>query len=198
MSEQSLKLADYLKAIPDPRVERTRYHDLMDILLLSICAVISGATGWTDIETYGKTKESWLKQFLKLENGIPSHDTIGRVFARLDGEQFERCFINWVKSLGQVEGQIMIDGKTLRGSYDKHHKKGALHLVNAWASECGLMLGQEKTAEKSNEITAIPALLKLLDVKGCLVSIDAMGCQTQIAQQITAAEGDYLLAVRCI
>ena len=195
MSEK-VSLISYFADLPDPRIERTKLHSLLDILVLAISAVICGAEGWTDIEAFGKSKEAWLKQFLELKNGIPSHDTFSRVFERLEAEAFEARFIAWVASLGQLNGHIAIDGKTLRHSYDKTHRKGALHLVSAWASESRLVLGQVQTREKSNEITAIPQLLEMLALKGCLVSIDAMGCQTEIAHQIIEQEGDYLLAVK--
>jgi predicted transposase YbfD/YdcC len=161
-----------------------------------VSAVICGAEGWTDIEEFGKSKEEWLRGLLPLENGIPSHDTFRRVFGRLDPDKFEACFLSWVRSLNPIVGQVAIDGKTSRGSHDKTNGKKALHLVSAWASECRLVLGQVATEEKSNEITAIPELLKMLDVQGCLVSIDAMGCQTAIAAQIIEQGGDYLLAVK--
>ena len=195
MSEK-ITLVSHFADLPDPRVERTKLHNLTDILVLAISAVICGAEGWTDIEAFGKSKETWLKQFLALENGIPSHDTLSRVFERLEVEAFEERFIAWVASLSQISGHIAIDGKTLRRSYDKTHSKGALHLVSAWASESRLILGQVQTQEKSNEITAIPQLLEMLALKGCLVTIDAMGCQTEIAHQIVEQEGDYLLAVK--
>lgn len=189
-------LVSHFADLPDPRIERTKLHSLTDILVLAISAVICGAEGWTDIEAFGKSKETWLKQFLVLENGIPSHDTLSRVFERLETEAFEERFIAWVASLSQISGHIAIDGKTLRRSYDKTHHKSALHLVSAWASESRLILGQVQTQEKSNEITAIPQLLEMLALKGCLVTIDAMGCQTEIAHQIVEQEGDYLLAVK--
>jgi predicted transposase YbfD/YdcC len=189
-------LVSHFADLPDPRIERTKLHSLTDILVLAISAVICGAEGWTDIEAFGKSKETWLKQFLVLENGIPSHDTLSRVFGRLETEAFEERFIAWVASLSQISGHIAIDGKTLRRSYDKTHHKSALHLVSAWASESRLILGQVQTQEKSNEITAIPQLLEMLALKGCLVTIDAMGCQTEIAHQIVEQEGDYLLAVK--
>lgn len=195
MSEK-MSLISYFADLPDPRIERTKLHSLLDILVIAISAVICGAEGWTDIEAFGKSKEAWLKQFLELKNGIPSHDTFSRVFERLETEAFEARFIAWVASLGQLNGHIAIDGKTLRHSYDKTHRKGALHLVSAWASESRLVLGQVETQEKSNEITAIPQLLEMLALKGCLVTIDAMGCQTEIARQIVEQEGDYLLAVK--
>jgi len=193
---QKISILEHFAELPDPRIDRTKLHALSDILVIAVSAVICGAEGWTDIEEFGKSKEEWLRKLLPLTNGIPSHDTFRRVFERLDPEQFEACFLSWVRSLSPIPGQVAIDGKTLRGSHDQTNGKKALHLVSAWASECRLVLGQVATAEKSNEITAIPELLKMLDLSGCLVTIDAMGCQTNIAAQIIAQEGDYLLAVK--
>jgi predicted transposase YbfD/YdcC len=193
---QEISLLEHFADLSDPRIDRTKLHALSDILVIAVSAVICGAEGWTDIEEFGKSKEGWLRKLLPLTNGIPSHDTFRRVFERLDPDQFEACFLSWIKSLAPMTGQVAIDGKTLRGSHDQTKGKKALHLVSAWASECRLVLGQVATAEKSNEITAIPELLTMLDLSGCLVTIDAMGCQTNIAAQIIAQEGDYLLAVK--
>ena len=193
---QEISLLEHFADLSDPRIDRTKLHALSDILVIAVSAVICGAEGWTDIEEFGKSKEGWLGKLLPLTNGIPSHDTFRRVFERLDPDQFEACFLSWIKSLAPMTGQVAIDGKTLRGSHDQTNGKKALHLVSAWASECRLVLGQVATAEKSNEITAIPELLTMLDLSGCLVTIDAMGCQTNIAAQIIAQEGDYLLAVK--
>ena len=183
--------------IEDPRVDRTKLHQLEDILLIAILAVICGAEGWVDIEAFGKAKEEWLKTFLALPNGIPSHDTFGRVFARLDPQQFEQCFLSWVQSLNEkISGVVAIDGKTVRRSHDRAKGKKALHLVSAWASEARLVLGQVVVEEKSNEITAIPELLELLLLEGCIVTIDAMGTQRAIAAQIIEQKGDYVLALK--
>jgi predicted transposase YbfD/YdcC len=159
--------------------------------------VICGAEGWAEIEEFGRTKEAWLQSFLELPNGIPSHDTFGRVFARIDSQQFETCFLEWVQRIsGVIKGVIAVDGKTLRRSHDRANGKKALHLVSAWASENRLVLAQLATEEKSNEITAIPVLLRQLALAGCIVTIDAMGTQTQIASQIREQEGDYALALK--
>jgi predicted transposase YbfD/YdcC len=191
-------LATSFTTLPDPRVDRTKKHLLLDIVLIAICAVICGADGWVEVAECGEAKLEWFSRFLKLPNGIPSHDTFGRVFAALDATEFQRCFLEWVQAVyvltaGQV---IAVDGKTLRRSHDKRRGKAALHMVSAWASANRLVLGQVATDAKSNEITAIPELLRLLDLKGCLVTIDAAGTQTAIAEQIVAADGDYVLALK--
>jgi predicted transposase YbfD/YdcC len=183
--------------LDDPRLDRKKRHNLVDIVAITIGAVIAGADGWTDVALFGRSKEAWLRTFLKLPNGIPSHDTFGRVFALLDPGTFQRCFIHWVQAVHEtVQGVVAIDGKTARRSHDHGKGKKALHLVSAWATENGVALGHVKTDDKSNEITAIPELLKLLQLKGCLVTIDAMGCQRDIAQAILDAGADYLLAVK--
>lgn len=198
ISEVSEHIQNFFSDIEDPRVERTRAHFLVDILMVSILAVIGGAKGWEDIETYGLSKRGWLQQFLALPNGIPSPDTIRRVFERIDPAAFERCFEAWVRALvGQLGAEVIpIDGKTLKGSYDRGRRQTALHVVSAWASEHRLMLGQVKVADKSNEITAIPALLEVLDLAGCIITIDAMGAQTAIARQIHQAKADYVLSLK--
>jgi predicted transposase YbfD/YdcC len=184
--------------LPDPRVDRTRRHELLDITTIAICALICGADGWVQVELFGKAKQAWFGSFLKLPHGIPSHDTFGRVFEMLDPVAFERCFMAWVQRLCEdLAGEVVpIDGKTIRRSLDRAAQKGPLHLVSAWAAHSGLTLGQVATEDKSNEITAIPQLLKLLDIRGATVTIDAMGTQTDIAQQIVDQEGDYVLAVK--
>ena len=199
MSARKLgSLMAHFEPLQDPRVNRTRKHNLLDIIAIALCGVICGADSWVEIEAYGKAKYAWLQRFLQLPNGIPSHDTFGRVFAAIRPEQFQACFGCWMAELGERLGlkQIAIDGKTLRGSHDRGQGKGALHLVSAWAVANHLTLGQEAVAPKSNEITAIPKLLALLDLDGALVTIDAMGCQKEIAQQIVAQGGDYVLAVK--
>ncbi len=183
--------------VEDPRVERTKLHRLRDIIILAICGVICGAEGWVEIEEFGKAKEAWFTELLDLPNGIPSHDTFGRVFACIDPKQFEASFFQWVQGISKtVKGVIAIDGKTLRRSHDHAAGKKALHLVSAWAVENRLVLAQVATEEKSNEITAIPVLLRQLALTGCIVTIDAMGTQTKIADQILEQDGDYALALK--
>lgn len=190
--------AEHFENVTDPRTECLNDHLLLDIIGMSVCAVICGADGFTGIETFGKEKEDWLGRFLTLKNGVPSHDTIGDVLARLDPDEFEESFRNWIATIFEkTEGEIVaIDGKTLRRSYDSASNKAALHMVSAWASANNLTLGQVKTSGKSNEITAIPKLLKVLDVSGCLVTIDAMGCQKEIADLIADQGADYVLALK--
>lgn len=184
--------------VEDPRQAHKVKHRLDDIILLAIFAVISNAQSWTEIEAFGLAKEEWLKQHLILENGIPSHDTIQRVFQILDPAVLMSRFIAWTQGVMSVSKDkiIAIDGKTLRGSRDVSRERKALHLVRAWATEQGVLLGHQKVDEKSNEITAIPEILSLLALKGCIVTIDAMGCQTEIANQIVEQGGDYVLALK--
>lgn len=197
-SKLSRHLLDHFASLTDPRMDRTKRHCLIDILVIAICAVICGADGWTEIEAYGQEKEPWLKGFLDLPNGIPSHDTFARVFARLDPQEFQQCFVNWIEALRDLTaGQVIaIDGKTLRHSFDRASGRAAIHMVSAWASANHLVLGQVKVDDKSNEITAIPKLLGMLDVSDCVVTVDAMGCQKQIAEQIVDQGGDYVLALK--
>lgn len=188
----------HFKILVEPRMERCKLHLLDEIIFLVICAVISGADNFVEIESFGNEKIKWLRTFLKFKNGIPSHDTIGRVFARIDAKEFEKCFIEWVESVIELtKGQVIaIDGKTLRGSASLPNGKKAIHMVSAFASANEVVLGQLACEEKSNEITAIPALLDLIVVNGCIVTIDAMGCQTAIAEKIIEQGADYILAVK--
>lgn len=186
----------HFRTVDDPRRDRTRRHDLLDIVAITICAVICGADSWVDVARYGAAKSDWLKGFLRLPNGIPSHDTFGRVFAALDPAQFRAGFAAWVAEVADAVGvkHVAIDGKTVRGS--RAGGRAALHLVSAWAADARLTLGQEAVDEKSNEITAIPRLLAVLDLTGALVTIDAMGCQREIAGTVIERGGDYVLAVK--
>jgi len=191
---------DYFATLTDPRCPNApnRRHQLMDILVMAVCAVICGAEGWEDMEDYGKSQMEWFADLLDLPHGIPGHDTFRRVLSRLDPEELTQCFISWTEALSDVSGGeiVAIDGKTLRHSFDHAASKSAIHMVSAWASANRLVLGQLKVDEKSNEITAIPKLLQLLDVKDAVVTIDAMGCQKEIAQVITEQEADYVLALK--
>ena len=193
-----IAITDYFSEIEDPRVDRTKEHQLIDILTIAVCAVICGADNWVAIEAFGHSKYKWLKKFLNLPNGIPSHDTFSRVFAQIDSTQFQDSFLKWIKSINKItSGEIVaIDGKTLRPSYKKGGKQGAIHMVNAWAASQRLVLGQRKVDEKSNEITAIPELIKLLQLKGCIVTIDAMGCQKKIVDLLVQKQADYVIAVK--
>jgi len=184
--------------IPDPRVQGRCEHKLIDIIIIAICGIITGAEGWVEVETFGKSKEEWLKNFLELANGIPSHDTFGRAFDILEAEAFQDGFSRWVENVFHVtKGQVVaIDGKTARRSHDKTIGKDAIHMVSAWATANGIVLGQRKVDDKSNEITAIPELLRILDISGCIVTIDAMGCQKKIAQTICDEKADYVLSVK--
>lgn len=175
--ELTASIVEHFEELVDPRIERQKQHKLLDIMVIAICAVLCGANDWVAVETFGKAKEAWFRRFLELPNGIPSHDTFGRVFALLSPRQFQECFLSWIQAVAQVvAGQVVaIDGKTLRRSYDRRSAKGAIHMVSAWAAQNRVVLGQLKTEEKSNEITAIPELLRVLDVSGCLVTMDAMG-----------------------
>lgn len=197
-NESIISISDFFRNLKDPRIKRTKRHLLHDILTIAILAMICGAEGWEDMEVFGEAKETWLRTFLSLEHGIPCADTFRRVFAAIDPKQFEACFMKWIQHLAKdITGKVVaIDGKTLRRSYDKAAKKSALHLVHAYASECQLLLGQVATSEKSNEITAIPELLGLLDIQGAIVTIDAMGCQRKIAKDIVAKEANYVLSLK--
>ena len=189
---------DHFQDLEDPRIERSKRHGLLDILTIAICAVICGADSWVYVEMFGKSKEEWFRSFLDLPNGIPSHDTFGDVFSRLDPDRFQECFMEWSQAVADLlPGEVVaIDGKTVRRSHDKRAGKQAIHLVSVWAAANTPTLGQVKTDQKSNEITAIPRLLELLELNGCIVTIDAMGCQKEIAQGILDRGADYLLAVK--
>ena len=196
LSAQSI--LPFLENIKDPRIERTKKHLLTDILTITICAVICGAEGWEDIEIYAEANEKWFRTFLDLPNGIPSHDTLARVFAKLSPTEFQAAFQAWINEVQKASPRqvIAIDGKTLRHSFDKAAQKSAIHMVSAWAAGSGLVFGQVKVDDKSNEITAIPRLLDVVDVKGNIVTIDAMGCQKEIAETICKKEGDFVLSLK--
>jgi len=191
-------LVEHFSGITDPRIDRTKRHKLIDILVIAICATICGADGWEEFELFGQAKQEWFKSFLELPHGIPSDDTFRRVFCRINPRQFQHCFLEWVRSVYQLtQGQVVaIDGKQARRSYDRGAGKTAINMVSAWASQNGMVLGQVKVDTKSNEITAIPELLSLLEIAGCIVTIDAIGCQTEIAARIVDKEADYVLALK--
>jgi predicted transposase YbfD/YdcC len=199
MSQTALvSLPQCFADVPDPRREHGRLHNLWDIIALTICAVTGGADSWVEVEQYGHDKRAWLETFLELPNGIPAHDTLGRVFALLDPAAFRAGFLRWTAALAEATAGRVIhsDGKTLRHSFDTAAGRGALHLVSAWVSANRLLLGQQAVDSKSNEITAIPELLRLLDLTGAIVTIDAMGCQKDIAAQLHDAGGDYILTLK--
>ena len=191
-------LLNILTQIPDPRIDRQKRHNLIDILAISVLASICDANTWTEIEDFGNAKAAWLSDFLELPNGIPSHDTFGRVFSLIDPEAFQSAFSSWVEAIREhIAGEIVsIDGKCLRGTSDKAAGKAAIYMVSAWANRTSTVLGQVRTEEKSNEIKAIPELLGMLDVNGCIVTIDAAGCQKHIAEQVVEGGADYVLAVK--
>ncbi len=196
MSEKN-KLLSYFSEMKDPRVERTKRHQIDDIIFIAIASVLSGVESWNEMEQYGIMKRQWLESFLELPNGIPSHDTFNRLFSALDPDVFESCFLTWVKSIYEsTQGEVVsIDGKTMRGSRNQGCKS-ATHIVSAWADQNELILGQIKVREKTNEITAIPKLLDALLLEGCVVTIDAMGCQKKIAKKIVKKKADYILSVK--
>lgn len=198
MEKPVISLVSHFSELPDPRIERKKLHSLTDIMCITICAVICGAQHWTQIEEFGKAKEEWFRTFLDLENGIPSHDTFGAVFAALDPDSFAKCFIRWVESLATNTAKdiISFDGKALRKSFDKASSKAAIHMVSAFSSANNLVLGQLKVDDKSNEITAVPKLLELLVLEGCIVTTDALNCQKSIAAKIIERGADYALALK--
>ncbi len=196
-------IIDHFQSLPDPRHTKNRRHLLADVIVISMCGIIVGCEGPTAIERWAKAKQDWLKQVLKLPNGIPSHDCIRHVLLLLKPEAFQQCFEKWIQSCltptsdnDAGTSYIAIDGKTSRRSHDRASGLGALHLVSAWAADHGVSLGQVATEEKSNEITAIPELLNQINVKNSIVTIDAMGCQTRIARKILEGDGDYVLAAK--
>lgn len=191
-------IVEHFSSIPDPRLDRRKRHKLSDIFFITLCAAICGADDWASIEQFGKAKEKWFTAVLGLKHGIPSHDTFGRVFAMIDTQQFSECFSRWVADLTDLSGGeiIAIDGKCLRRSLDSASDKAAIYMVSAWSTQNQLVLGQQRVDDKSNEITAIPKLLMQLNIAGAVVTLDAMGCQTAIAQQIVDKDADYLLSLK--
>jgi predicted transposase YbfD/YdcC len=190
-------IAAYFSVLEDPR-RYNRRHKLLDIVVIAICATICGADGWEDVELFGETKEEWLKGFLELPHGPPSDDTYRRVFAALDAEEFQNCFMDWIEAVEELtQGQVIaVDGKTLRRSHDRSKGKKALQMVSAWASANGVVLGQRKVDGKSNEITAVPELLDVLEIAGCIVTLDAIHCQTETVETIVDKGADYVLPVK--
>ena len=191
-----LSLVEHFNSIADPRVDRTKDHDLVDILVVAICALLCAAESFNDMEDFGKAKEQWFRRFLKLRNGIASHDTFNRVFAAIDPKEFLECFLRWTQSLRQAVAQeiVALDGKALRRALNRD--ESPKYVVSAWAESNNLVLGQLKVDEKSNEITAVPELLRVLELAGCIVTVDAMGCQKKIAREIIEADADYVLALK--
>ena len=186
-------LLEIFSTLEDPRMENKISHKMIDIVVIAVCGTLCGAESWTEIELFGQEKEEWLRKYLELPNGIPSHDSFRYFFMKLDPHQFQRCFIEWTSELREeFEGEgISIDGKTVRHSYDNFKGQGAIHMVSAWANENEIVLGQIKVDEKSNEITAIPQLLQALDLRGCIVTMDAMGCQKEIIKEVRGQDAEY-------
>jgi predicted transposase YbfD/YdcC len=191
-----LSLIEHFQKLPDPRVNRTKDHDLIDVLIIAVCCLLCAGESFNDMEDFGHAKEDWFRTFLGLRNGIPSHDTFNRVFAALDPQQFLECFLAWTQSVRQAVPQeiVALDGKALRRALNKD--QSIQYVVSAWAENNGLVLGQLKVADKSNEITAVPELLRALELSGCIVTVDAMGCQKKIAKEIVEADADYVLALK--
>jgi predicted transposase YbfD/YdcC len=197
-AEPTFSISVHFASLTDPRLDRSKLHSLHDILVIAFSAIIAGCEGWAEVEDFAREREDWYRSFLNLPNGIPSHDTLGRVFSLLDPAEFARCFAAWAQDAARaVDGEVIaIDGKTARRSFDSATKKSPVHMVSAWAAGRQLVLGQIATEEKSNEITAIPKLLKLLCVQGCVVTVDAIGAQKKIAEAIVEGGGDYLFALK--
>ena len=191
-------LIEHFSKLEDPRVDRNKKHELIDVIVLCVSAVLSGAEGWCDIEEFGRTKLDWLRRYVPLANGIPVDDTIARIISALSVSGFQECFLSWMEDVVKLsDGEIIaLDGKTHRRSHDRKRVVKALHMVSAWACRNGVVLGQVKTQEKSNEITAVPQLLERLELKGCIVTLDAMGCQRAIAKQVKEGGGDYVLTLK--
>lgn len=193
----SFEFAAYFEDIPDPRIQRRKEHTLLDIIGLTICAVVAGADTFAGIERFGKSRKEWLKQFLELKNGIPSHDTFGRVWSRVDPEEFEAGFRRWIGGLVDSIGEVVaIDGKTLRGSYDRDSNKAALQMIDVWSCEQELVLGQKAVPEETNETGALPALLQLLELEGAIVTIDAAGCYSSVIEEVVEAGADYVITLK--
>jgi predicted transposase YbfD/YdcC len=195
---QSIDFLEYFGDLPDPRIERLKQHSLMDILFISVSAVICGATSFVDMQDFGYAKQEWFEEKLELKNGIPSHDTFRRVFSLLDPDEFGKCFIAWTQAISKaVDGDIIaLDGKTLRRSFDTATGLRALHVLNAWSNANDFCVGQMKVAGKSNEITAMPKLIKLMNIEGSVITADALHCQKEIASEIIEQGGDYVLALK--
>ena len=198
MDSSPRSLASHFSRLADPRSPEKVRHKLLDLVILAVLAALSGADAWTEVESFAEDQEDWLRTFLELPGGIPSHDTLGRVFSRIDAKAFTDCFLSWVQAIRPVLPRdiVALDGKTLRRSFDTASEKSALHMVSAFSHASGLVLGQRAVEDKSNEITAIPELLKMRDLKGCIVTIDAMGCQKAIAAEIVKRKADYVLALK--
>ena len=201
MRSTSLDFVDHFSIVEEPRLNRKRQHDLIDILFICVAGTIAGCEGPNDIASFAATQLTWCRKFIPLENGVPSHDTIGRVISLIKPDQFQKAFLNWIAAFTNDDASnsprfVPIDGKTLRGSGGAKHRENPLHLVSAWATEQGMTLGQVAVDEKSNEITAIPKLLEMLELKGAIISIDAMGCQKEIAEQIVKGHGNFVLALK--
>lgn len=196
MKHPQISLFEHFQNLQDPRVNRTKRHDLLDVMIISVCTLLCGGETYNDMEDFGKAKEDWFKTFLKLPNGIPSHDTFNRVFAALDPNKFLDCFLEWTQAMREVVDKeiVALDGKALRSALNKDDQ--LKYVVSAWAESNNMVLGQIKVADKSNEITAIPKLLRVLELSGCIVTIDAMGCQKKIAKEVIEADADYVFSLK--